>query len=104
MRRSARFVLTPPARDDLTEISAYIRQDSVQAAHKVRAELRQAMRRLAQTPLMGHLREDLTDEPVRFWSVYSYVIVYDPETQPVVRQRCRDTRHPEPVPERENCP
>ena len=35
------------------------------------------MRRLAQTPLMGHLREDLTDEPVRFWSVYSYVIVYD---------------------------
>jgi antitoxin ParD1/3/4/toxin ParE1/3/4 len=32
---------------------------------------------------MGHLREDLTDEPVRFWSVYSYVIVYDPETQPL---------------------
>jgi len=41
------------------------------------------MRRLAQSPLMGHLREDLTDEPVRFWSVYSYVIVYDPETQPL---------------------
>jgi antitoxin ParD1/3/4/toxin ParE1/3/4 len=32
---------------------------------------------------MGHLREDLTDEPVRFWSLFSYVIVYDPETQPL---------------------
>lgn len=38
------------------------------------------MRRLAQSPLMGHLREDLTDETVCFWSVYSYVIVDDPPT------------------------
>lgn len=83
MRRRARFVLTPAARDDLTEISAYIRQDSIEAARRVRAELREAMARLAQSPLMGHLREDLTDTPVRFWSVYSYVIVYDPDTQPL---------------------
>jgi antitoxin ParD1/3/4/toxin ParE1/3/4 len=41
------------------------------------------MRRLAQSPPIGHLREDLTEEPVRFWSVHSYLIVYDPETQPL---------------------
>jgi plasmid stabilization system protein ParE len=78
VRRAARFVLTPAARDDLTEISTYLRQDSPEAARRVRAELREAMRRLAQSPRMGHIREDLTDAPARFWSVYSYIIVYDP--------------------------
>jgi plasmid stabilization system protein ParE len=96
VKRSPRFVLTPPARDDLTAISAYLRQDSAQAAQRVRAALREAMRHLAQTPLMGHLREDLTDEPVRFWAVYSYIIVYEPETQPLqilrILHSARDVR------------
>jgi plasmid stabilization system protein ParE len=96
VRRSARFVLTPPARDDLAEISAYTRRDSVQAARRVRTELREAMRRLAQSPLTGHLREDLTDEAVRFWTVYSYVIVYDPSSRPLqilrVLHGARDVR------------
>ena len=96
MRRRARFVLTPAARDDLGEITAHIRQDSVETARRVRAELREAMARLAQSPLIGHVREDLTDEPVRFWSVYSYVIVYDPETRPLqiirVLHGARDVR------------
>ncbi len=25
---------------------------------------------------MGHLRQDLTDRPVRFWTVHSYLIIY----------------------------
>ncbi len=29
------------------------------------------------------MRDDLTDEPVKFWSVFSYLIVYDPATQPL---------------------
>lgn len=32
---------------------------------------------------MGHLREDLTRRPFRFWPVYSYLIVYRPETRPI---------------------
>lgn len=32
---------------------------------------------------MGHLREDLTDEKVKFWPVFSYLIVYDPMTRPI---------------------
>jgi plasmid stabilization system protein ParE len=47
-------------------------------------------------PLSGHRREDLTDQPVRFWSVYSYVIVYDPDTQPLqivrILHSARDVR------------
>ena len=31
----------------------------------------------------GHVREDLTSRPLKFWPVYSYLIVYDPVTKPV---------------------
>ena len=31
----------------------------------------------------GHSRRDLTDAPVRFFAVYSYLIVYRPETTPL---------------------
>jgi len=38
---------------------------------------------LNQTPGAGHSREDLTNKPVRFWQVYSYLIVYDPTPRPI---------------------
>ena len=41
------------------------------------------MRRLAEFPHIGHTREDVTDKPLRFWSVYSYPIVYWPEKKPL---------------------
>jgi antitoxin ParD1/3/4/toxin ParE1/3/4 len=54
------------------------------------------MRRLAEAPGLGHLRDDLTDEPLRFWAVYSYLIVYRPETDPLeivrVLHGARDVR------------
>ena len=79
----ARYVLTELAKRDVRDIVAYIRRRSPQAAKQVRAELREAMRLLAEFPHIGHLREDVTDEPLRFWSVYSYLIVYRPEEKPL---------------------
>jgi antitoxin ParD1/3/4/toxin ParE1/3/4 len=38
---------------------------------------------LGREPGAGHVREDLTSTPVKFWPVYSYLIVYDPETRPI---------------------
>jgi antitoxin ParD1/3/4/toxin ParE1/3/4 len=38
---------------------------------------------LADFPNGGHLRHDLTSAQVRFLSVYSYLIVYRPETKPL---------------------
>jgi plasmid stabilization system protein ParE len=38
---------------------------------------------LAGTPAAGHRRKDLTDENVRFFPVYSYLIVYRPEMKPL---------------------
>lgn len=78
-----RYLLTPAAKADLHEISDFIRQRNPDAARRVRRELRQAMRHLAEMPEMGHLRQDLADEPLRFWSVYSYLIVYRANTRPL---------------------
>ena len=78
-----RFILTKPAADDVRQILDYIRERSPQGAQKVRMELRRAMELLASFPGFGHLREDVTDEPIRFWCVYSYSIAYRPDTKPL---------------------
>lgn len=79
----SQYILAPEARDDLDEIIDYIARDSPQAARRVIEKIRVAIRRLAEMPRMGHLREDLTDEPLRFWPVYSYLIIYRPERNPL---------------------
>jgi plasmid stabilization system protein ParE len=91
-----RYVLTPAARGDLEELADYIAKDNPDAAQRVRRDLRDSMRMLARTPEMGHFRKDLCDEPLRFWQVYSYLIIYRPETRPLqilrVLRAARDVR------------
>jgi plasmid stabilization system protein ParE len=77
------FVLSPEAYQDLTEIYEYIAQDNVDAADRVREELLEAMRGLAEMPGKGHRRTDLTGRPVLFWTVRSYQIIYKPGTGPL---------------------
>ena len=79
----SRFRLSPEAARDIEDILEYIAQDSVPAARRVRQALLAACRRLAEHPGMGHRREDLTDKPVRFFPVYSFLIIYDPATTPL---------------------
>ena len=39
------------------------------------------MDRLAEFPELGHLREDLTDKPVKFWPFkWHYLIIYKPSS------------------------
>ena len=69
------------ARIDLLEIWEYIAHDNIDAADRVVAEIESAVLMLAQNPTVGHARRDLTSKPVRFWSVYSYLVIYDPASQ-----------------------
>lgn len=78
-----RFIVSPEAIDDLEEIWLHIAEDNFEAANQVEEKLRAAIRMLADRPRAGHKRPDLTDQPVRFWPVYSYLIVYDPEKRPI---------------------
>ena len=52
-------------------------------ARHVLSEIRAALNFIAANPGAGHRREDITDEPVRFWAVFSYLIVYDPVMKPL---------------------
>lgn len=46
----------------------------------------------AEMPRKGHVRDDLTAEPLRFWPVFSYLIIYRPKTSPVEIVRVLDRR------------
>jgi toxin ParE1/3/4 len=84
------YVLSQEAQADLREIQAYyLGQANTQTARYVLGEITRAFRFLAATPGAGHSRTDLTDEPVKFWPVFSYLIVYDPATQPIGIARVR---------------
>ena len=74
---------SPEARLDLLEIWEYIARDDLDAADQVEQEIRLAVLQLARNPELGHLRRDLTSQPVRFWRVYSYLIIYDPAARPL---------------------
>jgi len=78
-----RYIFAPAARRDLRAMQAYIAQEHIQAARRVLAEIRAACARLTDNPHLGHTREDLTDQPVRFWSVGTYYIIYRPDTPPL---------------------
>ena len=81
---SVRYVLAPEAALDLVEIWRYIRQESgLAAADRVESVIRDKFVFLAGTPGAGHWRKNLTDQPVKFFPVYSYLIVYRPETEPL---------------------
>ena len=80
---SRRYQLTATAQQGIDEIGAFIAEDSVDAALKVYDTLEEAFELLAENPGIGHTRQDLTDRPLRFWSVFSYLVVYDPSSRPL---------------------
>jgi len=80
----SRYVLAPDAALDLVQIWRYVKnKSSVEMADRVESTIRDKIAFLAGTPATGHWRKDLTDESVKFFPVYSYLIVYRPETKPL---------------------
>jgi plasmid stabilization system protein ParE len=80
-----RFKLTPEARLDLLSIWKFIARDDINAADRVITRLETAFQLLGRFPRKGHKRNDVhTSEPVLFWPVSSYVVVYRPEPRPVL--------------------
>jgi plasmid stabilization system protein ParE len=79
-----RYILAPEAALDLVEIWRYLKNKAgVEIAERVERAIREKIVFPASMPGAGHWRRDLTDEPVRFFAVYSYLIVYRPETKPL---------------------
>lgn len=71
------YFLSPAAEQDIDEIVTYLAHENPTAAFKLLDSLYRAMERLADNPMMGHIREDLTNQPVRFWTFkWHYLVVY----------------------------
>jgi plasmid stabilization system protein ParE len=80
----ARYVFAPEAALDLVQIWRHIKkQTSLAMADRVEAVIREKIAFLAGNSGAGHWRKNLTDEPVKFFPVYSYLIVYRPDTKPL---------------------
>jgi plasmid stabilization system protein ParE len=70
------YILSDEARREFKEIWDFIAQDDVDAADRWIMKLLEAMDFLARNPRAGHARKDLTDQPVLFWPVGEYLIIY----------------------------
>lgn len=80
------YVLTPLTRADIFDIWSYIAEDSEHAADRVEQAIYDACAFLADGPLRGHTRPDLTPRALRFWTLSrypNYTVVYRPETAPL---------------------
>jgi antitoxin ParD1/3/4 len=80
------FQFTPQAVADLFDIWSFIAQDNPTAADRVEEAVFGACDFLADSPLAGRIREELTPLPLRFWVVQpypNYLIAYDPRKQPL---------------------
>jgi plasmid stabilization system protein ParE len=77
-----RLHVTPSAERDLLEIWDFIAADSAKAADSVIAEIRSNFVKLIEFPGIGHRRDEL-GSAYRVWRVYSYLIVYRPDSSPL---------------------
>ena len=79
-----RYILSPEAARDLAEIWRYLKEKAgIRIADGVESTIREKIVFLSRMRGAGHWRRDLTDQPVRFFAVYSYLIVYRPEKNPI---------------------
>jgi plasmid stabilization system protein ParE len=80
------YALTPLAKADIFDIWSYIAEDSQDAAGRVEQAIYDACEFLAEGPLRGHSRPDLTTRQLRFWTLTrypNYTVVYRPDTVPL---------------------
>lgn len=71
-----KFEIARHAVGDLQDIWQHISEDSLDAADRVLDDVFRAFARLAESPGIGHKRQDLTTRNVRFWPVHSYLVIY----------------------------
>lgn len=77
------YEVSAEAQDDLFEIWRRIAEDSLDLAYRIQAEFYALFESLARMPHQGHARKDLTSPPVLFFPLYSFLVTYDPNANPI---------------------
>jgi plasmid stabilization system protein ParE len=79
----ALYQVSAEAQNDLFEIWCGIATDSVDLANRIEGEFYALFESLGTMPHQGHVRKDLTKRPVLFFPMHSFLVVYQPDTDPV---------------------
>ena len=80
------YALTPLAKAGIFDIWSYIADHSEDAADRVEQAIYDACAFVAEAPLRGHSRPDLTTRPLRFRTLTrypNYAIVFRPDVVPI---------------------
>jgi plasmid stabilization system protein ParE len=78
------FRLLPGAAQHITEIWQHIAEDNIVAAGRVVDDIFAAISGLAPFPNQGHTRPDLSSAPLRFPTIYDYLVAYAPDETPLL--------------------
>jgi plasmid stabilization system protein ParE len=81
------YILSTEAKKDLSEIYEYIAKDNLLHADKVFEKFLDMFQLLSEFPDIGHFRGDLTSADLKFIQIYSYLIIYDYKSKPIVINR-----------------
>jgi plasmid stabilization system protein ParE len=68
--------LKPQARLDLLQIWNGLAEESMDAAARFNIQVDADLEKLRQFPGLGHRRPELTSKPIRFWTVFSWFVLY----------------------------
>jgi plasmid stabilization system protein ParE len=77
------YSVAAEAQHDLFEIWRRIAGDNFDLAERIHGEFHELFASLGRMPSQGHSRRDLTRRPVLFFPLYSFLVVYQPETKPI---------------------
>lgn len=77
------YVFSKAAADDMFSLWEYIAKDDIDAADRVRDAVYDAISTILTFPGMGHRRADLRDDTLRVWPVFSYLIIYRAQAEPL---------------------
>ncbi len=78
------YLLTPEAEQDIDAIKVYLLgEGGPPLVRHVLGKVAASFQFLGEMPGAGHNRMDLTSDPVKFWRVFSYFVIYDPAPRPI---------------------
>src|SRR6266478_6605924 len=80
------YALTPLAKADIFDTWSYLADNSEEAANRVEQAIYDACAFVAEAPVRGHFRPDLTTRSLRFWTLTrypNYTVMYRPDTAPL---------------------
>ena len=77
------YDVSAEAQNDLFEIWRRIADDNIDLANRIDNEFHELFVSLGEMPRQGHTRKDLTQRPVLFFPLYSFMVVYQPEAKPI---------------------